>query len=176
MPNVEYLVFPRLAAVAELGWSPKGGKDWEAFLAGLDNYLMQLDQQGITYAKSMYNIDHMVQPSDGKLKVALSCIRPDVEIHYTNDGSEPQHMSALYADTLLVEAGAVVKAATFKAGKQLGKTLTLNLQKNKAIGCAVISKNEGDYVLTNGIRGSERHSDFEWTEWGTRAMACPLKV
>ena len=163
--DVEYLVFPRLAAVAELGWSPKGGKNWEAFLAGLDNYLAQLNQQGITYAKSMYNIDHLVQPSDGKLKVALSCIRPDVEIHYTNDGSEPQHISALYADTLFVEAGAVVKAATFKAGKQLGKTLILDLQNNKATGCNVISNNEGDYVLTNGIRGSERHSDFEWAGW-----------
>ena len=163
--DVEYLVFPRLAAVAERGWAAKGSGKWEAFLPALDNYLVQLDEQGVTYAKSMYNLDHLVQPAAGKLKVALSCIRPDVEIRYTNDGTEPNKSSAAYTDTLLVDAGTVVKAATFIAGQQQGKTLTLDVLKNIATGSAVISKNERGYVLTNGIRGSERNSDFEWAGW-----------
>ena len=163
--DVEYLLFPRLAAVAERSWSPKSSNNWEAFLPALDNYLAQLDKQGVTYAKSMYNLDHLVQPSNGKLKVALSCIRPDVDIRYTSDGTEPNESSATYTDTLTVEAGTVVKAATFKAGKQQGKTLTLDVLKNIATGCTVISNSELSYVLTNGIRGSERHSDFEWARW-----------
>jgi hexosaminidase len=162
--DVEYLLFPRLAAVAERSWSPKSSSNWEAFLPALDNYLAQLDQQGLTYAKSMYNLDHVVQPSNG-LKVALSCIRPDVDIRYTSDGTEPNKSSATYTDTLTVEAGTVVKAATFIAGKQQGKTLTLDILKNIATGCTVISNSELSYVLTNGIRGSERHSDFEWARW-----------
>ena len=34
--DTEYLIFPRLAALAELAWSPKGTKDWRGFLKRLD--------------------------------------------------------------------------------------------------------------------------------------------
>ncbi|WP_299576765.1 glycoside hydrolase family 20 protein [uncultured Sunxiuqinia sp.] len=163
--DVEYLVFPRLAALAEVAWSAKGTKDWAGFLPGLDNYLTHMDQKGITYARSMYNLDHLVQPVDGNLQVALSCIRPDVEIRYTTDGSVPNATSMLYADTIQVETATMIQSATFCAGEQMGKTLTLDLLKNKATACPVITENARAYVLTNGVRGSDRHSDFEWAGW-----------
>ncbi len=31
MDDIEYLLFPRLAAVAEIGWSPRSTHDWSAF-------------------------------------------------------------------------------------------------------------------------------------------------
>lgn len=163
--DVEYLVFPRLAALAEVAWSAKQTKDWEGFLPGLDNYLTHMDQKGMTYARSMYNLDHLVQPVNGSLQVALSCIRPDVEIRYTTDGSAPKATSMLYADTIQVERATVIQAATFRAGEQMGKTLTLDLLKNKATACPVTAENARAYVLTNGLRGSDRHSDFEWAGW-----------
>lgn len=163
--DVEYLVFPRLAAVAEVAWSAKGTKDWEGFLPGLDHWLKHLQQQGITYARSMYNLDHLVQPVNGSLQVVLSCIRPDVEIRYTTDGSAPKATSTLYTDTIQVQTTTVIQAATFRAGQQMGKTLSLDLLKNKAMACPVINENTRAYVLTNGLRGSDRHSDFEWAGW-----------
>ena len=36
---------------------------------------------------------------------------------------------------------------------------------NKATGREVTSDVANDYVLTNGLRGSDRHSDFEWAGW-----------
>jgi hexosaminidase len=33
--DIEYLMFPRLAAVAEVGWSPAAARDWEGFRARL---------------------------------------------------------------------------------------------------------------------------------------------
>jgi len=163
--DVEYLVFPRLVALAEVAWSPKGTKNWPGFLPALDNYLAHLEQKGITYARSMYNIDHLVRPSNGTLLVGLSCIRPDVEIRLTTDGSEPTANSAGYTDSLRVEKATVIKAATFRKGVQTGKTLTLDLLKNKATACPVTAENGRAYVLTNGLRGSDRHSDFEWAGW-----------
>ncbi|WP_320167877.1 glycoside hydrolase family 20 protein [Mangrovibacterium marinum] len=163
--DVEYLVFPRLVALAEVAWSPKGTKNWPDFLPALDNYLAHLEQKGITYARSMYNLDHLVRPSNGALLVGLSCIRPDVEIRLTTDGSEPTVNSAKYTDSLRVEKATVIKAATFREGVQTGKTLTLDLLKNKATACPVTAENGRAYVLTNGLRGSDRHSDFEWAGW-----------
>ena len=57
--DVDYLLFPRLAAVAELAWSEKGKKDWPQFLKALDNYNDHIAKTGIVYAKSMYNIQQI---------------------------------------------------------------------------------------------------------------------
>ncbi len=166
--DTEYLIFPRLAALAELAWSPQGTKDWSGFLKRLDTVSEHWDMMGLNYAHSMFNLDHCVIPDrNGNLKVAVSCIRPDVEIHYTLDGTDPTSSSMVYRDTLFIDDARTVKAATFMEGKQKGKTLELKLNRNKATGREVSGNDSGAriYVLTNGVRGSEKHSDFEWAGW-----------
>lgn len=93
---MDYLVFPRLAALAEVGWSRPEQKNWDLFLKAMDRYNEHLDVKGIGYARSMYNIQHTSTPVDGALQIKLECIRPDVEIRYTTDGSEPEATSTLY--------------------------------------------------------------------------------
>ena len=163
--DVNYLLYPRLMALADLAWTPKGTKDWQGFLNRIDSLLPHLDAMGVNYARSMFNIDHKVTPDNGKLSVDLSCIRPDVEIRYTTDGSEPAADSKLYKSPLTVKHDCVVKAATFSLGEQKGQTLSLDLKFNKATGKKVLTKNDKTYALTNGLRGSNRHSDFEWAGW-----------
>lgn len=101
--DVDYLVFPRLAALAEVAWTQPEKKDWTSFLEGMDSFNEHLAAKGIVYARSMYNIQHTVRPEDGALKVKLECVRPDVEIRYTMDGSEPTAASPLYEQPLLVK-------------------------------------------------------------------------
>lgn len=163
--DVNYLLYPRLMALADVAWTPKETKDWQGFLKGVDNVLPHLDAMGVGYARSMYNIDHKVTPDNGKLSVEMSCIRPDVEIRYTTDGSEPTAGSKLYKSPVTVKKDGVLKAATFMGGEQKGMTLKLDLRFNKATGKNVITKNDKTYALTNGLRGSDRHSDFEWAGW-----------
>lgn len=163
--DVNYLLYPRLMALADVAWTPKETKDWQGFLNSVDNVLPHLDAMGVGYARSMYNIDHKVTPDNGKLSVEMSCIRPDVEIRYTTDGSEPTAGSKLYKSPVTVKKDGVLKAATFMGGEQKGMTLKLDLRFNKATGKNVITKNDKTYALTNGLRGSDRHSDFEWAGW-----------
>lgn len=166
--DTEYLIFPRLAALSELAWSPKDKKDWAGFLKRLDTLCRHWDIMGINYAHSMFNLDHCVIPDgNGGLKVAISCIRPDVEIHYTLDGTEPTQKSKLYQDTLWVGEPLIVKAATFMCGRQKGKTVNLKLNWNKATGKKVSGQDAEKRisVLTNGLRGSEKYTDFEWAGW-----------
>ncbi len=164
--KAEYLLFPRLVALSEIGWCESGSKDWPGFLKRLDSFLPRLDSMGITYARSMYNLDHRITPSAGGLKIAIRCIRPDVEIRYTADGSEPSPSSPVCPDTLTVTEPLTVKAATFTGGKQAGKTLSLAISWNKATGKPVIDNaNPDTYRLTNGLRGSDKHTDFEWCGW-----------
>ena len=79
-----------------------------------------IEAMDITCARSMYNIDHKVTPKGKKLLVELSCIRPDVEIRYTEDGTEPVASSSLYASPLTVKSTTCMKAATFMNGEKMG--------------------------------------------------------
>lgn len=163
--DVDYLLFPRLAAVAEVAWTQPEKKDWALFLKAVDKYNEHLAEKGIIYARSMYNIQHKVTTENGALKVSLECIRPDVEIRYTVDGSEPAINSSLYTDSLTVTASQTIKCTTFAEGKQMGKTLVLPIVWNKATGKSILNAKPNEEVLANGIRGSLKNTDFEWCCW-----------
>lgn len=163
--EAEYLLFPRLTALAEVAWSPKGQRNWEHYLNRLDQLLLHYDVLGIHYARSMFNLDHEVYPDNGTLNVKLSCIRSDMNIRYTQDGTEPTAQSLLYTERLKQDKSGRIKAATFKEGKQMGKTLILDLKVNKATAKTINGKNDKLYLLINGLKGSDKQSDSEWCGW-----------
>lgn len=161
--DVFYLVFPRLAALAEIAWVPKNQKDWNVFLKGLDNYTAHLEQKDVVYARSMFNIQHRIIPNDNEaLTLTLECERPDVDIHYTLDGTEPTATSPRYTQALTLKENVTVKAATFAGNEQQGKTLILPVEWNKATAKPLVNAASGMEVLVNGLRGSLKQTDFEW--------------
>ena len=158
--DVNYLAFPRLAALAEIGWTRPENKSWERFQASVDEYSCRIRRMGIIPAESMFNIQHTVLPEDGRLKVILECERTDVQIRYTTDGSEPTMKSALYRKPLIFTGDIALRAATFRDGRMAGKVLALPLSWNKATAASLVEG--GDAILLNGVRGSLRRSDSEW--------------
>ena len=163
--DVDYLLFPRLAALAEVAWTPAGTKDWSGFLKRMDAYNAHIAEKGIVYARSMYNIQQTVTSVDGHLEVNLECIRPDVEIHYTLNGSNPAMSSHRYDGPIRVTKTQMVKAATFMNGKQMGETLELQLTWNKATAKPLLGNKKNEMLLVNGLRGSLKYTDFEWCNW-----------
>lgn len=163
--DVDYLLFPRLAALAEVAWTKPEKKDWVSFLQAMDGFNEHLAEKGINYARSMYNIQHTVAPENLALRVKLECIRPDMEIRYTTDGSEPTLHSPLYSDSLIVTENKTIKSATFARGEQMGKTLVLPIEWNLATAKPILGSNPNEKLLTNGIRGSLKYTDFEWCSW-----------
>lgn len=163
--DVEYQIFPRLAALAEVAWTQPRHKNWKNFLSAMDQFNEHLSEKGIVFARSMYNIQHTVTPVNGKLQVNLECERPDVEIRYTVDGREPTAESLLYRDKLMSGSAQTIKCATYRDGRQMGKTLTLPLVWNKATAKPILGNKQAEKILVNGVRGSLRQSDFEWCSW-----------
>ena len=113
----------------------------------------------------MYNVQHEEVPSFGELKVTLGCIRPDVDIRYTTDGSEPHERSILYRKPWNVKASQVVKCATFKNGKQMGETLVIPIRKGEITGNNLLRSNAIERRVLNGLRGSLKSTDGEWASW-----------
>ena len=58
--HVEDMAFPRAAALAEVVWSPRRGKDYVSFLRRLKNHLKRLDVLDVNYRRSV------LQPSDAQ--------------------------------------------------------------------------------------------------------------
>lgn len=166
--EAEYLIFPRLAAFAESAWTRPEKKNWSDFVKRVDRVLLAYNYMNINYARSMFNLDHNVRPKDGKLEIQLGCIRPDVEIRYTTDGSEPKFNSSLYKNAFSLEPPTMVRASTFQNGICVGDILPLSIISGKAVGASVVSKDENAYVLTNGLRGSEKITDGEWLDYYDR--------
>ena len=162
--DVTYQIFPRIAALAEVAWSPSGAKDWEKFLAGLDSFNEHLEEKGVVYSESMYNIQHTVTPvGNGAVAVNLHCERPDVSVRYTVDGSQPDEDSRLFSRKIWFRKDGMLKAATFfDDGRQAGQTLTLHLDDNAATGRKIYSSHPSSHLLINGVAGSLRQTDFEW--------------
>lgn len=163
--DVFYLSFPRVAALAEVGWTDPRQKDWPLFLQGLDRYLAHLRHKGIPYARSMYNLSHRILPDGhGALRLTLACERPDVEIRFTTDGSEPCPTSARYTAPLTLTAPAVIRAATFAGGVRRGEVLSLPVRFSLTTACRLdpAEERQGEGILVNGLRGSLKETDSEW--------------
>jgi hexosaminidase len=47
--HVEYMVFPRLCALAEVLWSPKDSRNWEDFAHRMQNHYTRLQELGVNY-------------------------------------------------------------------------------------------------------------------------------
>ena len=163
--DVDYLLYPRLGAVAEAAWSAPISKRWERFVGMLASYQERWKTMGIHASGSIYNIQHEVTPNFGNLRVALDCIHPDVEIRYTIDGSEPHEYALLYRKPWVVKQSQTIKCAAFKDGKQMGKTLVLPIQINGITGKNMLRSNALERRLVNGVRGTLKNTDGEWAFW-----------
>lgn len=163
--DVDYLLYPRLGAVAEAAWSFPIAKRWERFVNTLDDYRERWTMMGIKPSLSEYNVQHEVVPNFGELKVTLSCIRSDVEIRYTVDGSEPSKYATLYRKPWAVKKSQTIKCATFKNGVQMGNTLVVPIHKADITGRNLLRSNPVERRILNGVRGSLKNTDGEWASW-----------
>jgi len=50
-PHLEYMAYPRAAALAEVGWSTKTSRNYENFLTRLARHLNRFDAAGVNYRK-----------------------------------------------------------------------------------------------------------------------------
>lgn len=51
-PDLEYMAFPRVLGLAELGWSPAAARDWDPYSRRLAAQAPRLDAQDVTYHRA----------------------------------------------------------------------------------------------------------------------------
>jgi hexosaminidase len=115
----QHALYPRVAALSELGWSAASAQDWNGFLQRLPAQLARYRALGIGYADTAFAPAFDVT-AGGKeiLRVALSNQANFGEIRYTTDGSAPVSTSTQYVRPLefSVQGNVTLRAATFAPG------------------------------------------------------------
>lgn len=128
---MEYRMYPRALAVAEIGWSPLTRKDYKDFERRLDNALVRLDAHNINYyipqPEQPNGSSNFVAFTD-KASLAFKTTRP-VKVVYTIDGTEPTAESTVYSAPIEFTESGVLKIRSVLPSGKMSKTRTITVEK-----------------------------------------------
>lgn len=175
--HVEYMVFPRACAMAELCWTPASEKNYDDFLQRLSIHLKRLKALGVNAAEKIYDTKITALADDGKgVRIELAPKIKGLEVRYTLDGTTPASQSQLYQNAFYAAdaskaSSLVVNAQAFMNGEITGKESTLTINMHKAAGKAITLTKQpaskysgtGPGSIINGVSGPmDRYGGTEW--------------
>ena len=170
--HLEYMMFPRALAVAEIGWTPQELRTWEDFKLRMNAHISKLQGMGIrTFTLSdELEVTMQVDTAGRKIEVILDAEKYPAEIRYTTDGSVPVASSALYAGPITVQDSAHIKAAIFRDGVLQGTPTEKKVDYHRAINKPIHYNSKlyegymagGTNALLDGYRGGLTYLDGRW--------------
>jgi len=84
--KLEYSIFPRMAALAEVLWTPKEKRNWKDFEKRLPGIMERLDDEKINYSKAYYDLETHVLPTknfDGvQLKIQSKTNHDSIRVNF----------------------------------------------------------------------------------------------
>ena len=167
----EYMLFPRLLALAEISWTNDKLKDWDSFMRRTQHFMQRMEVMGIHYARSVYQVVPTVENKEGNIYLKLECEVPNADIRYAL-GDTPIEKGEKYTAPIAIKATTTYKAAVFSANAT--NTITSGqITFHKAIGKLVSYsplyhksyQGQGEGTLTNVIRGTKNFHDGQWLGW-----------
>ena len=182
--HLEYMVLPRLAALAEVQWCNADRKDWERFLDSSDELCTIYETMGYNYATHVLQVKGEVIPDSENrcVKVVLTA-QGDRPVRYTLDGTVPTAKSALYKDTLVISESCTLTAMAVRDDVE-PKYFVKTFDIHKAVGCPIVSSNDPHKSYTysfpdnllDGIRAAEVYKSGEWAGWRTKPFEIVLDM
>ncbi len=172
--RAEYMLFPRMLALAEDVWTPRGRKDYRRFIDKLEHEFYYLASQKVNYAKSLYNPGFSPEYSHdkGNLSVTITDqLAGKYPVRYTLDGTAPSASSPVYLKPLTIDKTTTITAGIFgPQGQLLGKTFAQSFTFNKATakGVSIESMNQDPGPvrhIADGIFGTIEPYDRRWLNY-----------
>ena len=174
-PHAEYMLFPRILALAEVAWTPQALRKYSDFLSRVNYHVPALKKRGINvYPLRRIAALSEVDTVQHLVSVRLESERPKADIRYTTDGTEPTAQSPRYAGTPLTSRDSLTVTARLFEGKQVVEavpTITFRTDYHKAIGKQITYNNctwnerypaGGTHALIDGVRGTPTYLDGRW--------------
>ena len=118
--HLEYMLLPRMLALAEVNWTLANNKDWDDFNHSLQTHFLHFDREGTNYCPGDYSVHFKMieNPNGGDSLLEMTSEIYNAEIHYTLDNrTEPRDLSPVYSQAIDIAKGDSVKASVFENGK-----------------------------------------------------------
>lgn len=127
----DYMIFPRILAVAEIGWTNLDRKDYKDFERRIENTYVRLDGHAINY-----HIPLPEQPNGScnfvaftdKASLEFKTTRP-IKMVYTLDGSEPTPASTAYTAPIEISETTTLKIASVLPSGKMSPIRTIQVEK-----------------------------------------------
>jgi hexosaminidase len=173
LKRLNYMVFPRALAIIEVLWNNQNKIPYNQFLIKVAREYPRLKKMNVISGPEgpVYSLKYSI--ASGLYKVFIEQKYPNLQYHYTLDGSTPGIMSAkVQFDLVTFNDARKLRIQSFKEGRPYGPELGIpgELVKHKAINCQMKFTNPvnpkyigtGPNNLTDGIRASENYLDGFW--------------
>lgn len=173
--QVQYMIFPRMAALAEVAWSRTDIRSYVDFAQRIEVHTKLYPAMKVNYSRAMYEIKATYAPDpEGRgILLSLSTALPYGDIrygygNYLNPGDSVYHQPILIT-TSTQEVNAVVFLGEERAGPEFKQRFTPNYALGKSI---VLRKapspsynHGGPLALVDGIFGRSPWTGSEWLGW-----------
>jgi hexosaminidase len=118
---VEHAAFPRLAALAEVLWSPAASHNWNSFVDRLGAQMDRYAQTRVAAALSAFEVrfSSILDPAAGRVTVTLAN-QLGLPMRYTLDGTSPSIRSLPYRDALDLALPVEIHAVAISHGRPIG--------------------------------------------------------
>lgn len=170
--HLEYMMFPRALALAEIAWTPQENRNWEDFKPRMNAHIPVLQQMGIHTFTLSDEIETTMQVDTVKkeIEIILDAEKYPVEIRYSTDGSVPTASSPLYNGPIQVKDSARIRAAIFRDGQLQGTPSEKNVDYHRGINKPIHYNSKlysgymagGMNALLDGYRGGLTYLDGRW--------------
>lgn len=170
--HLEYMMFPRALAVAEIGWTPQEKRDWQDFKPRVNAHIPVLQQMELNPfpLSNELEFDMVVDTIQKEIRVTMDAEKYPAEIHYTTDGSTPTASSPIYQEPIVVKDSAKIVAGIFVNGQLQDRVSEQRVDYHKGIGKSIRFNSRlypgymagGINAIINGYRGGLTYLDQRW--------------
>ncbi len=184
--GVEYAALPRMAALAEVLWTPLENKNLTRFLKDIQVHFNYLDLFKTNYSSSIYNINYDIKQDSltGQFFLKLSNILFDHNAQMAGDTIVfYSERSALknYKSPVLMNKSFSINAQYQRNKTLFGKACPIEFNYHKAVGKPITFKeapskyyNKGN--LTDGQKAHFPRINNEWLAWSGQNMEAAIDL
>ncbi len=182
--HVEYMLLPRLAALAETGWSSHENKDLDGFLQRLRQLTRVYDEADYNYGKHIFDVRKELHLDTTTLVQTLSLSALDnAPIYYTTDGSMPTAQSMRYEQPINIDTTLQIKACIIRNGEPT-RVLSQEFAFNKATlkPITLHTQSYPDYtftgatILNDGMKGEKNYRSGYWIGYNNEDLSATIDL
>ncbi|WP_430972779.1 family 20 glycosylhydrolase [Sunxiuqinia rutila] len=172
----EYRIYPRIIALAEVGWTQKENKDYADFVKRMDPQFVRLDLHNINYHIPLPEgpVNHVAFTDTASLEFTTT--RP-IKMVYTLDGSEPDQNAAVYESPLTFTENATVKIRSVLNSGTMSKVRTITVEKQDLLPAVSAETSKtgltGQYAEGIFIEVKDLESAKSWKSIDVNAKTLP---